>query len=549
MNFIRKINVHTKGLGITAIGMLLANLVLAQDKTYPIKTTAKPEHLKTYEVNETDGKVNLLFTKKGKKNEVYTNYVFDKDLNLVTETEEELDVEQVKKKKIQWGSGSAYLLGIGSIGGIIRDSVLSVENNMLGQLVLMTGYIGWRSIRNPMNGADITDQGFVAREKVRVKDDATKRKLTMVGFQTDAPAEFFAAGRALSHAGSLTVGSRKGFESQKRVSSSTGDVMVISTINTIGLKDEATGEKIFGTNFRFVAQRYSAKTLEKIAETPFEFKYSYLKLYDQPATDNSNDMLLIFAPTHGGVKPYFAPNKSEYEYFRVGVDTKIKERMKFISPYGRLNNLYIYNFGDETFILGTSKTGNESKYADFVQFKGNDDHFVVIRLKNGQEPVVKATPIKGLGIEISHFASNDALKTADNQVWITGQAYEKKDNDPAKWGNVYAFNITADGSIAKHLVLSQIEKKSEQGAAPVSLVKLNDGSLLWNTYEYTKKGNMYPKYAKITNGNLGSVVFPGDKKYIVNETFPFYVSSDKKYLLYFGNTEDNKQLWLHKEAL
>ncbi|MBX2930755.1 MAG: hypothetical protein KF781_02270 [Chitinophagaceae bacterium] len=521
---------------------------MAQDKTYPIKTTAKPEHLKTYEVSEEDGKINLLFTKKGKKHEVYTNYVFDKDLNLIIETEEELDVEQVKKKKNYWGSSWAYIAGYGSIGGIIRDSVLSVDNNMLGQLVLMTGYIGWTSRRNPMNGMNITDQGFISREKIRVKDDKTGRKLTMVGFKTDAPSEFFIAGREISHMAGSSSGRSKGLGAQKRVSSASGDVMVVSVINTMGLKDEATGERIYGNNIRFVAQRYSAKTLEKIAETPFEFKYSYAKLYDQPSTDNSNDMLLIFAPTHGDTKPYHNPNKNEYEYFRVGVDAKIKERIKFISPYGRLNNLYIYNFGDETVIIGTSKEGKESKYADFIAFKGNDDHLVSIRLKNGQEPVVKATPMKSLGLDISYLVFNDAIKTADNQVWITGQAYEKKGNDPEKWGDIYAFNITADGSIAKHFVLPQIEKKSQQGASPVSLTKLNDGSLLWSAYEYTKKGNMYPKYTTISNGNLGTVVFPGDKKYVVNDVFQMYISPNGKELIYFGNTEDNKEFWLHKKT-
>lgn len=538
-----------KSLNIAAC-LLVSTILPAQDKTYPVKTSVKPDDLKTYDVNEADGTINLLFTKKGKNHEVYTNYVFDKNLTLINETEEELDVEQVKKKKIQFGSSWAYASGYGSMGGIIRDSVLSVDNNVVGQLVLMTGYIGWTSTRNPMNGADITDQGFVAREKIKVRDDATKRKLTMVAFQTDAPAEFFATGRALARAGSpFDTGSRKGFESQKRVSSATGDVMVVSVINTIGLKDETTGEKIFGNNFRFVTQRYSAKTLEKITETPFEFQYSYAKLYDQPATDGSNDMLLIFAPTHGDTKPYHNPNKNEYEYVRISVDTKIKERVKFNSPYGRLNNICIYNFGDETVVMGTSKTGNESKYASFVAFKGDDNQLVVIRIKTGQAPIVKATPIKSLAGPIINFATNDALKTTDNQIWITGQAYEQKGTDPAKWGNIYAFNITSDGSIAKHFVLPQIEKKSEQGASPVSLTQLNDGSLLWNAYEYTKKGNMYPKYAKISNGTLGAVVFPGDKKYVVNDAFPLYISPSGKELIYFGNTEDNKQLWLHKKTL
>lgn len=553
---IQKFKSGVKNFGLMATCLFTTVTAIAQDKTYPIKTTAKPDDLKTYEVSEANGNINLLFTKKGKKNEVYTNYVFDKDLNLVTETEEELSIEQVKSKSSFWSGWSKYI----NKSGIIRDSVLSVENNMLGLLTLKTGYIGWHtwSYANPAGGTTtVSGVGFVEREKVKVKDDATGRRLQMVAYQTDAPAEFFATGKSVSSTIGMSTGgtiagkTRGGFDNDKRVSSITGDVMVVSCINTLGLKDKTTGEMIKGANIWYVAQRFSAKTLQKITDTKFEFQYSTKMLYNQEATDDSHDILLIFAPTHGGVKPYFAPNKSEYEYIRIGVDTKIKERVKFISPYGRLNSLQIYNFDDETVIFGTSKAGREDKYADFVAFKGGDDHLVTIRIKNGQEPVIKATPMKNLGIEIQRFASKDVVKTTDNQLWITGQANNQKDaeKDPEKWGDIYAFNIAADGSVVKNLVLPQVEKKSEQAAAPVSLIQLNDGSLLWNTYEYTKKGNMYPKYAKINNGNLGAIVFPGDKKYVVNDMFPFYLSSDVKYLLYFGNTEDNKQFWLHKEAL
>lgn len=513
---------------LTLFGCMLTSIALhGQDKTYPVKTTAKPNDLKTYKVNEETGEINLLFSKPGKKYEVFTNYVFDKNLNLVTETEEELDTENVKKstfwKELMWGPEWAR-----KGNGIIQDSVLSVESNMIGGLVLLNGYIGYKTTET----ADWVHyyEGFIYREKIPIKDEATGRRLILLASQTDAVVGVYSTFK--TH-GNLT-----------RVASS-GDVLAVSCINTVGTKDPATGEKIFGANIRFLAQNFSAKTLGKTAETPFEFKYSYTKQYNQTATDGSNDMLLIFAPTHGGVKPYFAPDKNEYEFIRIGKDTKVKERVKFNSPYGRLNNLHIYNFDDETVIFGTSKTGNESKYADFVPFKGNDDEVVVIRIKAGQEPIVKTTSIKSLSGPIVNFAANDAIKTADNQVWITGQLYSQKGSDPAIWSNIYAFSIAPDGSIAKHLVLPQVEKRSEQAAAPIQFTKLHDGSLLWTTYEYVKKG-MYPKYAKITNGQLGAVVFPGDKKYVVNGKFPLYISPNATELIYFGNTEDNKQFWLHK---
>lgn len=521
-------NMKTKSLSTICLMLFTTIASHAQDKTYPIKTTAKPEHLRNYSINEANGNINLLFVKKGKKNEVYTNYVFDKDLNLKTETEEEMDVEQVKKSTF-WSEfffGPAWTrMG----DGIIQDSVLSVEPNVVGNLVLLNGYIGWETSKESYGWRFY--QGFIVREKIAIRDDATGRRLFLVASQTDAPVGVYSTYKS--------VGNKS-----REVSS--GDVLVVSCINTLGTKDPATGEKIFGANIKYLAQIYSAKTLGKTAETPFEFKYSYKKLYDQLATDGSNDMALIFAPTHGGVKPYFAPDKNEYEYIRIAKDTKIKERTKFISPYGRLNNLCIYNFADETIIMGTSKTGNESKYADFAAFQGKDDQLVIVRIKNGQDAVVKATAISSLAAPLISFSAKDAIKTTDNQVWITGQHFWKKGEDPIVWNNLYAFNIGTDGSIAKHLVLSQTEKASEKTASPSSLTQLNDGSLLWNAYEYSKKGNMYPKYAKINGGVLGPVVYPGNKQYVLNNAFPAYFAPDKKELIYFGNTEDKNEFWLHK---
>lgn len=181
---------QTKKSCVLAACVFVSVTQFTQDKTYPIQTSARPDDLKAYQISETDGSINILFTKKGKKNDIYSNYVFDKDLNLTSETEEEMDAVKVKEKS--WSRG----YGINAEGGgIIRDSVLSVENNSIGQFVLMTGYIGWSSTTNPMNGATITSQGFVYREKIKPRSQSG-RSQTMVAFQTDAPAEFFATGKS-----------------------------------------------------------------------------------------------------------------------------------------------------------------------------------------------------------------------------------------------------------------------------------------------------------------------------------------------------------------
>ncbi|TZF85879.1 hypothetical protein FW774_02065 (plasmid) [Pedobacter sp. BS3] len=124
----------------------------------------------------------------------------------------------------------------------------------------------------------------------------------------------------------------------------------------------------------------------------------------------------------------------------------------------------------------------------------------------------------------------------------------REDTKPRRSDN-YGFVIDAQGNIKAHYVFPQTEPASEKASAPQLLSVLNDGSVLWATYEYTKKGNKYPKYMPITNGKAGSIVYPGNKQYVINDKFPVYLSSDKTTLFYLGNTTDDKQLWLHKVSL
>lgn len=523
-----------------------ATALYAQDKTYLIKTSIKPDDLKTYEVTE-DGSINLFFTKKGKKHEVYGTYVFDKSLNLITETEEEMDIEQAKKKLVTSGSVTSYILG-GSMGGIIKDNVLTVENNATGFMNIKKGYIGWGATKHPMTGAQIYQEGFYARETIKPKAD-NGRRLMLVAFQTDAPGEYFSDSKSVT--GGSTYNNTHAGGKGRMLSEASGDLLVVSVINTIGTKD-ANGEKIFGANIKFLAQHYSAETLEMIAETSFEFQYSYELTARQQATDGSNDLLLIMAPGMGATKQYTNPNKNEYVYLRIGKDTKIKEQIAFTVPYGKLKNVAIGNNGNETLIFGTSEAGNEKKFASFVPTnKQKDDQLVVVSLKDGK-PVVNSLPVASLNSITkggsayagSGLSITNILKLTDGSYAISGQGFQTK--DITIYGDNYAFAISNDGKINAHYVMPQVEGSSEKMASPHTLAELDNGILFWGTYEVTKKGNLYPKYVKIDKGTLGTVVIPGDKKFVVNDKWNAYLSADKKALIYFGNTEDNKQFWLHK---
>lgn len=535
---------------LTFLTLVCTSILLhAQDKTYPIKTSVKPDDLKTYEVNEADGTINLFFTRKGKKHEVYGTYVFDKDLTLVTETEEEMDAEQAKKKLVSYGSVTSYVLG-GSMGGIIKDNVLTVENNATGVMNIKKGYIGWGATKHPMTGAQIYQEGFFARETIKPKAD-NGRRLSLVAFQTDAPAEYFADSKSVT--GGSTHSHTQAGGKGRLLSDASGDMLVISVINTIGTKD-ANGEKIFGSNIKFLSQHYSAETLEMVAETPFEFQYSYELMARQQATDGSNDLLLIMAPGMGATKQYSNPDKNEYVYLRIGKDTKIKERVAFTVPYGKLKNVAICNNGNETLIFGTSEAGNEKKFASFVPTnKQKDDQLVVVLLNEGKSSVTSLpvaslagitkgeSPYAGTGLSVTNI-----VKLDDGSYILSGQGYQTK--DITIYGDNYAFAIGSDGKINAHYVMPRLEGSSEKMASPHTLADLKNGTVFWGTYEVTKKGNLYPKYIKIDKGVPGPVVFPGDKKYVVNDKWQAYLS-DKNELIYFGNTEDNKQFWIHKEDL
>lgn len=522
---------------------------LSQEKIYPIKTNAKPSQLSTYKVDEANGRIDLLFVKKEKKADLYATYAFDKDLNLVEEKEEELEIEQAKKKMINWGSTTSFALG-GTMGGIIKDNVLSVENNLTGVMSLKKGYIGWTAIKNPMNGSVIMDQGFIARETVK-PTTTDNRKLSLVAFKTDMPGEYFSEGRSLTS----KYGKEKNMAGAKSASEATGDVVVVSSLKTFGVIDKSGMEKIPANDFKFLVQRFSAEKLEKTAETSFDLGYINTLLHKQDALDDSGDLLLIMSPNMG-IKQFVNPNKNEYTYLRIGKDTKVKEKVSFNSPYGKLHNITIYTIADETYIVSTTEEGNENKYIPMVPLnRMKDTHLMVIKIEAGKQEYLTTTPIStlqsitngGTAYAGKGFLHNNIVKLADNSIFISGQGYTIQDN-ANNYGDNYAFLIAADGKIKKHFTMPKLEKNdaAEKIMSPQITKLLNNGSIFWNVYEFTKKGNMYPKYVCISNGAASAITYPGNKQFVSNEVFPIYVYEDKKAVFFFGNTEDTKQLWINK---
>lgn len=538
---------------LTLLEILIAVNLSAQEKIYPIKTTAHPSQLTSYNVDETDGKIELLFTKKGKKEDVYSNYVFDKNLALVKEVEEEQTKEKAKAKYTFWDAVD-YSNG-GTIGEIIKDNVLTVENNATGVMSIKKGYIGMTMRKNPMTGGMVKAVGFVEREKVKPKMD-DNRKLTLVTFQTDAPGEYFSNTLTQNADNQANFGREKvAGLGTKLLSDATGDVLIVSSLASFGVLD-GQKEKLGSNDLKFLAQRFSATTLEKLEESPFELGYIAKMLFKQEATDGSGDLLLIMAP-YTGIKQYVHPNKNEYTYLRIGKNTKIKEKINFNSPYGRLNNISINNFGNATYLFSTSEEGNKDKYfLSISEGRHKDDQLITIKFKDGKQEYLTSTPIASL-ISITNepkniysgkgFIQKSIVSLKDGAIFISGQGFTTKETENI-YTNIFGFLINGQGKITNHYVLPKLEANglSEKASSPQNTSLLNDGSILWGSYEFTKKGNMYPKYAKINNGALGPLVFPGDKKYVVNDIFPVYLFSNKKELLYFGNTEDNKQFWLHK---
>jgi hypothetical protein len=539
--------------------VLLSVSALAQDKTQLLTTKFKPEDLTSYKVDEAASKIDLLFIHKGRKEDVYNNFSFSTDFKLLNSSEEELEKEKAKSKFSFWDAVN-YSSG-GGVSDIIKDNVLTVENNITLSMSLKKGYIGSVYWKHPMTGNMMKRVAFVARETVKAKT-ADDRKLTLAAFKTDAPSEYFAssftmnADNAGMSAGKKTIGGKS-----QTLSDASGDVLILATLSAQGILGPKGKEMIPDNWIKFVAQRYSASTLEKTAETAFEIPYHSEPLYRQDATDGSGDLIVILAPAFG-VKKYMNPNKQEYVYIRIAKDASIKENFTFECPFSRLNNIAIHNDGNETYIIGTGDESNNGKYFPFIAVKQNDKQIAIIKLKEGKKEFSTTLPVanlKGLTANIggSKAEAYDGkglilkgfLKLQDNSIFINGQGYTEKEGTKT-YGDFYGFTISPTGIINKHYVIERQESnKASEGELARQLIFMPKGKniMMWTAFEYTKRGDAYPKYTNINliNGSASALAVPGNKQFFVNENFPAYVYTDNSKMFFFGNDEGNKQLWMH----
>lgn len=540
-----------KKLSIIILAAVSSIAAIAQDdKTYSFTTKSKGDDLVSYEVNEKSNEIKLLFVKKGRKADVYDNYVFDTDLKLITTSEEELEKEKAKSKFTFWDA-----LEEQTVAGntqVLKDNLLTVENNAVGQMVIKKGYIGMNTNTNPISGKKQTSVGFVATEKAKAKSE-DNRKLGMMAFRTDMPSEQFNATFTTGNGRSIGGG-------QKVLSEASGDLLVIATLLQHNV-DGPNGKEVVDACIKYVAMKFSATSLDKIAESPFEFQYHSEILYQQDATDGTNDLLMIFAPAVAP-KRFANPNRKDYIYVRVSRNAEIKEQVSFESPFFRMNSVSINQVNGSTYIVSTGDSKEKEKYFPLVKFSNEDDQLAVIKLNGKSVEYTTITPVADLAKSFSGvdkvkpfagagFQAAEFKLLSDNSFFITGQEYKLGGDLKKTYGDFYGFHIGPDGKIKRHFAVARKEDNGPSESTVASQIVVpasSDNSFFWTMLEYNKKSNAYPKYVLVDTkvGAIGNVTVPGNAEYFVNDNFPAYFYKDKKEMFFFGNTGDGKQLWLHK---
>ncbi len=521
------------------------------EKTYTISGKAKRGYLGGVEYDEDKGIYSLTYvTKSTAKIGRFETYKFDKDFNFIEMIEDEVEFEKARTKYKWFDYG----------GEEVSGDLLTVENNLVGQLVLKKG----RFIRKYdwLNGGYYTD--YEVNEKVKPKDPSG-RKLTLVTYASDAPSAQVTYYGGWGWLTALNTGGVKNYID------ATGDVTVVCGV-VPNLKDAKEGT----VKYEYVTMRISAKDLTIKTEQKFEFDKPQHVVSTRLLPDG--DFAILFAPANMGKKGS-DPDPLNFTYMRISsVDCKVKERIPFksLNSYWDVAEISITN-DNEVYLYGPANSKNNDKYYTDQMSATKFSDFMVMKIAGGKvawltntnlaefEAKLQAPPSQkkapaysGKKFQIGGF---ELAPTGD--ILIYGQNYKPKD-DGWQYTDIIVFHFDNKGKLKSQYGLDVIEtNKYAQASFSESLFTPSgdNKNMYWLIFEVAgiKSGNRprqlnYARIGKINlaGGTVGDFLTlgqaKGDKYYLEN-SFPILPSKDGNKLTFFGSDKGGRTLWFSRVAL
>lgn len=517
------------------------------EKTYEISSKAKRGYLGGVEYDEAKQIYSLTYvTKSTAKVGKFETYKFDKDFNFIELVEEEVEFTKARTRYKWFDFGGEELTG----------ELLTVENNLVGQLVLKKG----KFIRrwDWINGGYYVDYDLT--EKVKPKDPEG-RKLTLVTYTTDAPSD-----RIAYYGGWGWLGS-----TVKDYSAATGDVTVVCQVQP-NAKDAKAGN----VKYEYVAMRISASDLTIKKEQKFEFPTPQHVVASRVMPNG--DFAIVFAPLNVGKKAS-DPDPLNFSYVRIAsTDCNIKERINFksLNSYWSVADMAITDNGD-VFVYGPANSKNNDKYYNEQIGAEKFSDFMIMKIASGKlawvsntnldefETKLQAPPSqkKAPAYKGKKFAIGGLELAPNGDLLIYGQNYKTKD-DGLEYTDIVVFHFDTQGKLKSQYGLDVLEtnKYAQANFSESLFTASNDNkSMYWIIFEVAgmKTGGRARQlnYARIGKINLSAATVgnftalgqaKGDKYYLEN-SFPILPSKDGNKLTFFGSDKGGRTLWFCRVAL
>lgn len=525
---------------------------LELEKTYEISGKAKRGYLGGVEFNDESQEYALTYvTKSTNRRAKFETYVFDKDFNFLRMETEEIEYEKAKTR-FKWFN----------FGGEEEQSMelLTVENNMMGQVVLKKGKFvnkyDW------VNG--VYWSSFDADEKVKPKDPEG-RKLSMIAYTTDMPSS------DISYHGWSWLWSNK----TKSFSEATGDLtMVCSVISSI--KDAANDN----VKYQYVAMRISVDDLTIKSEETFEFDHPQ-SLVSQTVLPGG-DFVLVFAPTGGpGMKKTADPDPLNFTYIRVdGTNATVKERISFKSLNAYWDVASITEFDNEVYLYGAANSKNNDKYFNVQSGGTKQSDFMIMKVVSGKVAYLTNTNLDEFEAKLDgppsqkkvpaykgkKFIVGDMEIASNGDLLIYGQNFKPKE-DGVDFLDVIVFHFDDQGKLKRQYGLD-VEEKNKYAKANFTesyFIESEDGSsMYWIIMEIAGARDSWGKFRAFTYPRIGKIDMNNAKvsdfmalgqekgdKYFLENSFPILPTSGDggQKLTFFGSDKSGKVLYFSRVIL
>ena len=549
---------------------------LEAEKTHELSKDAKKGYLGLFDYNESAKEYTMVFVREKNKKTIYETYKFDYDFNLISQNPEELSLVAASKK---------YNFIAYDEDPWTNPSVVRVEPNMMGQIVLRKGTISRRWVKPSsytVGSYIVSTYGywkydFIEEKKIKpkieveidfvpgtpkmVKNMALKsaEKVFMVAYMTDEPSVNVQTGKRHFYPRS---GETVYFKKASDYTAASGDIVIV------GRQFCALNKAYWN---RFTALKYSAKDLTQKNETLIDFEFGTDTIYKQILPDQT--IALILAPLPAVyVKPGKPnPNTLSFTYLRIDSDANLKERIEFESPSSlwKINNIELLPNGD-IYIFGQASMAKNSKYYKQLANDTKFDNFQLMKISNGKLDFLTTTSIEEFEKKLQLPPNMKKIKSYEGKkfkvglmtisssgdIFVSGQ--EKSGNN---YGNINLFHFDTKGKLKAQYGYKLVETSKEATSGPTIHAEFenpDNKTFTWIVYEINGSTDakllIYPRVATIDleKATVSDFVAYGyDKKqaFYVDNSRPIVLIDNDEKAVFFGADKKDKILWFLRVKL